>query len=234
MLTYKQFIKEQKDNDYVYHGTNSKYLESIKKHGLKGKEDEEDPRLRHLHFTSSQKDATTYGDKVLRIHKTNLPKDTHKFGEITLSHGATLYRTKNKVHSDHIEYYDKESKQWKKLNESLNEQTECDKQHIKLYVKKNGKLIYSYMRKKRNKMMNENTEKRFKDTHMYQDRIGQPNEKHLEKLGNHKVIGEYSEKWPGGHKNVSHWVHLDSEHAVAWNEHPSRGWSYPIIKHKKQ
>jgi hypothetical protein len=36
--------------------------------------------------------------------------------------------------------------------------------------------------------------------------------------------------WPGSQKNVCHWWKLSSGHAVAWNENPSRGWSFPVIK----
>ena len=36
--------------------------------------------------------------------------------------------------------------------------------------------------------------------------------------------------WPGSHKNVYFWVELDNGFAVGWNENPSRGWSFPVVK----
>jgi hypothetical protein len=39
--------------------------------------------------------------------------------------------------------------------------------------------------------------------------------------------------WPGTHKNVYFWVVLENGNAVGWNENPSRGWSFPVIKMKE-
>ena len=39
--------------------------------------------------------------------------------------------------------------------------------------------------------------------------------------------------WPGPHKHVYNWCILESGHAVGWNENPSIGWSFPVIKLKK-
>jgi len=39
-----------------------------------------------------------------------------------------------------------------------------------------------------------------------------------------------STRWPGPHKNVHVWWRLDNGYAVAWNENPSRGWSFPVMK----
>ena len=39
-------------------------------------------------------------------------------------------------------------------------------------------------------------------------------------------------RWPGVHKNVYCWVELENGKAVAWNENPSKGWSFPVIKLK--
>jgi hypothetical protein len=36
-------------------------------------------------------------------------------------------------------------------------------------------------------------------------------------------------KWPGKQKNVNFWVELANGKAVGWNEHPSRGRSFPVI-----
>ncbi len=40
--------------------------------------------------------------------------------------------------------------------------------------------------------------------------------------------------WPGTHKNVFYWVELENGNAVGWNENPARGWSFPVIKMKKE
>ena len=37
-------------------------------------------------------------------------------------------------------------------------------------------------------------------------------------------------RWPGTHKYVYFWVVLKNGYAVGWNENPSKGWSYPLIK----
>lgn len=52
-----------------------------------------------------------------------------------------------------------------------------------------------------------------------------------------EVLKEYSlsdmtqwKRWPGTHKNVMNWVALSNGYAVGWNESPSRGWAFPVIK----
>lgn len=50
------------------------------------------------------------------------------------------------------------------------------------------------------------------------------------------VVREYDasrqgERWPGKHKNVYFWVTLSNGYAVGWNENPSRGWSFPVIRY---
>lgn len=37
-------------------------------------------------------------------------------------------------------------------------------------------------------------------------------------------------RWPGTHKNVMNWCILESNLAVAWNENPGIGWSFPSMK----
>jgi hypothetical protein len=39
--------------------------------------------------------------------------------------------------------------------------------------------------------------------------------------------------WPGSHRNVYFWVELANGRAVGWNENPGRGWSFPVVKLKK-
>ena len=40
--------------------------------------------------------------------------------------------------------------------------------------------------------------------------------------------------WIGTHKNVYFWVELENGYAVGWNENPARGWSFPVVKIKKE
>jgi hypothetical protein len=40
-------------------------------------------------------------------------------------------------------------------------------------------------------------------------------------------------RWPGVQKNVYFWVELENGYAVGWNENPSKGWSFPLVKIKK-
>ena len=60
----------------------------------------------------------------------------------------------------------------------------------------------------------------------------------LEKKLNKKIIWDsYNyrninlwDNWPFKHKNIYHWVVLEDFTAVAWNENPSRGRSFPSRK----
>jgi hypothetical protein len=36
--------------------------------------------------------------------------------------------------------------------------------------------------------------------------------------------------FPGKHKNVHVWWELENGYAVGWNENPSIGWSFPVVK----
>ncbi len=47
-----------------------------------------------------------------------------------------------------------------------------------------------------------------------------------------EVVAEYhnTKKWPGTHKNVYFWVELKNGKSVGWNENPSTGWSFPVVK----
>ena len=44
--------------------------------------------------------------------------------------------------------------------------------------------------------------------------------------------GHQSKRWPGPHKNVHNWCILANGYAVGWNENPSTGWSFPVVKMK--
>ena len=39
--------------------------------------------------------------------------------------------------------------------------------------------------------------------------------------------------WPGKHKNVFLWAELANGYLVGWNENPSRGWSFPVMRRPK-
>ena len=39
--------------------------------------------------------------------------------------------------------------------------------------------------------------------------------------------------WPGREKNVKFWVVLFNGRAVGFNENPSKGWSFPVIRFQK-
>lgn len=44
------------------------------------------------------------------------------------------------------------------------------------------------------------------------------------------VLARITKPWPGKHKNVYFWVILKNGYAVGWNENPSKGWSFPLVK----
>lgn len=45
-----------------------------------------------------------------------------------------------------------------------------------------------------------------------------------------EVVEECIFGWPGDHCNVINWVKLANGYAVGWNENPSRGWAFPVVK----
>jgi hypothetical protein len=48
-----------------------------------------------------------------------------------------------------------------------------------------------------------------------------------------KVTQEHDARvkpWPGHHKNVTYWFELENGYAVAFNENPALGWSFPIMR----
>ena len=56
------------------------------------------------------------------------------------------------------------------------------------------------------------------------------------KLIDMKVIKEcdstlVGQHWPGTQKNVYSWCILENGKAVGWNESPSHGWSFPVVKY---
>jgi hypothetical protein len=47
-----------------------------------------------------------------------------------------------------------------------------------------------------------------------------------------EVTVEHKDKWPGPQKYVSYWIEIGNGLAIGWNENPSRGWSFPVIRMK--
>lgn len=45
-----------------------------------------------------------------------------------------------------------------------------------------------------------------------------------------KAHAEGWKSWPGTHIHVYNWWILADGHAIGWNENPSRGWSFPVIR----
>jgi len=45
---------------------------------------------------------------------------------------------------------------------------------------------------------------------------------------------ESGQPWPGKHVHVHVWWELENGYAVGWNENPSRGWSFPVVKMPKE
>ena len=68
----------------------------------------------------------------------------------------------------------------------------------------------------------------YNETKAYQLKDEEVKEEHCR----HYQQDEYI-SWPGSHKNVYFWVELMNGNAVGWNENPVRGWSFPVIKLKK-
>lgn len=50
------------------------------------------------------------------------------------------------------------------------------------------------------------------------------------KMLNVEVLSEHRGYWIGSHKNVHCWWKLANGYAVGWNENPSVGWSFPVVK----
>lgn len=47
-----------------------------------------------------------------------------------------------------------------------------------------------------------------------------------------ETITEYDQRFPFKHKNIHVWWILENGMAVAWNENPSVGWSFPTARTK--
>lgn len=61
-----------------------------------------------------------------------------------------------------------------------------------------------------------------------------PAYKHLdvEVVAQYGYIDGNPKPWPGKEKNVHSWCVLANGRAVAWNENPARGWSFPLIRYR--
>ena len=51
-------------------------------------------------------------------------------------------------------------------------------------------------------------------------------------VGNKMIDNTNWYRWPGSHKYVFSWCILENGVAVAWNENPSTGWSFPRLSTK--
>lgn len=56
----------------------------------------------------------------------------------------------------------------------------------------------------------------------------------LERLLDKEISADHSHhgailSWPGRHQHVNNWCEVGG-YAVGWNENPSRGWSFPVVK----
>ncbi len=49
---------------------------------------------------------------------------------------------------------------------------------------------------------------------------------------NGELVRAEFKPWPGPHQNVHTWWELANGKAVAWNENPGYGWSFPVIKYR--
>jgi len=52
------------------------------------------------------------------------------------------------------------------------------------------------------------------------------------KMKDVRVLCEHKRNWIGIQKNVFVWWELENGYAVAWNENPSRGWTFPLVRIK--
>ena len=56
----------------------------------------------------------------------------------------------------------------------------------------------------------------------------------IEEIKDFTRTPEYEGQFPFKHKNIHVWWILEDNIAVAWNENPSRGWSFHVAKMKKE
>lgn len=49
-----------------------------------------------------------------------------------------------------------------------------------------------------------------------------------------ETIEEYDPRFPFKHKNIYIWWILEGGYAVAWNENPAVGWSFPLKKMRSE
>ncbi len=52
----------------------------------------------------------------------------------------------------------------------------------------------------------------------------------VEEISGEEALSEKA--WPGRHINVFQWCRLTNGYGVGFNENPSRGWSFPVVKLK--
>lgn len=75
------------------------------------------------------------------------------------------------------------------------------------------------------------TQSTLKDVMPYEFMGGEFDDTRAYQMKDVKVICEHRHNpWIGIHKNVFFWWSLENGYAVAFNENPSRGWSFPVKK----
>jgi RNA:NAD 2'-phosphotransferase (TPT1/KptA family) len=113
MLKYSQFIievDEDKQDDYVYHGTNHENLRQIKKHG--GLDPSPYNYVTHSEHAAHHYAVGPHDQKVvLRMKRKHVPGLEYAGHN---NFGGENEKTSEYVHSKHIEYKHKNG--WKKLN----------------------------------------------------------------------------------------------------------------------
>lgn len=75
---------------------------------------------------------------------------------------------------------------------------------------------------------------KLKDVLPYEFMRGEYNNCKVMKFADIEVIQEhksFENPWIGTHKNVHFWYVLENGYAVGFNENPSRGWSFPVVKY---
>lgn len=107
MKNFRKFVSEQ----YVYHRSDEKNHESIKKHGIIGQqlETKKGAIKTAVNFASSIKDTEGYADGPSKLYRVKI-KDLKDAGKDRFS---GYVRTDHDVHPDFVEY--QHGKKWKKL-----------------------------------------------------------------------------------------------------------------------
>lgn len=122
MITFKEFIKESKEDPYLYHATYGEYKNSIKKHGLKsdsGNKNYSDSESGKLYLAKDPHVARSYAETsdevpehyldnivVYKVHKKNLDpskihadKNVRDGGDSTVEYHDNIPHKHLRIHS---------------------------------------------------------------------------------------------------------------------------------------